>query len=347
MPRSDARIPARTSRAHGEFELLAAVRRSIGRGGRGVVVGIGDDAAVVRLDAASQRKGLSLVLTTDAMVEGVHFRRSWLTAQQIGVRAWRVAVSDISAMGATPRWVLLSLELPSGRTGMSERDVLSLIRAVGVQARRSGATLVGGNVSRGAALSVTLTVVGESAAKPLLRSGAKPGDVVFVTGTLGGASAARLELMRRKRSDSARGATSAYSRPPLRVAFAAEAAARGLVSAMIDVSDGLLQDLGHMADESKVRIRVAGTAIPVHPAAKRSKGGGLELALTGGEDYELAFTAPERRANAIATLAARHRVPVTPIGFVERGKPAVTDVAGRPFAFATTGFDHLRARSSR
>jgi len=328
--------------------LLAAVRRSIGRGGRGVTVGIGDDAAVVRVDAASQRAGSSLVLTTDAMVEGVHFRRSWLTAQQIGVRAWRVAVSDISAMGARPRWVLLSLELPAGRARMPERDVLALIRALGAEARRSGAALVGGNVSRGAALSVTVTVVGETAAKPVLRSGAKPGEVVFVTGNVGGSAAARLGLMRRTRSDGIRGAASAYIRPPLRVAFAAEGCVRGLFSAMIDVSDGLLQDLGHMADESKARIRIDAAAIPVHPAAKRSqKDQGLELALTGGEDYELAFTAPERRAGAIAMLAARHRVAVTPIGFVERGRPAVTDAAGRPFAFARAGFDHLRARSSR
>lgn len=359
----------------GEFELLARVRAAVdklGRG-RGVRVGIGDDCAVVD----SPRDGKPLVLTTDTLVEGVHFRSGWLTPRELGVRAFRAAVSDIASMGARPRYVLLSLEIPSAGQGFGATEALSLVRSLAADARRAGAALVGGNVSGGARTGVTVTVVGEAAGKPLLRSTAKAGDLVFVTGKLGGAAAGWRTLLesesgRMGREDGVRGhraATTAYRKPPLRLAFAAALAERGLATAMIDISDGLLQDLNHVARASRVAIRVDAASVPVHPAAIRFASlrgratpaartatsqtilsASVELALTGGEDYELAFTAPATRLAAIEKLAARLRTPLHVIGRIEKvgkGRAAVTDEAGRTFAVSAEGFDHLRERGAK
>lgn len=373
LPGSTQASPAR--KPPGEFELLAKVRAAVdklGRG-RGVRVGIGDDCAVVH----SPRDGKPLVLTTDTLVEDVHFHAGWLTPRELGVRAFRAAVSDIASMGARPRYVLLSLEIPGDRHGFGAREALALVRSLASDARRCGAALVGGNVSGGARTGVTVTVVGEAAGKPLLRSAARIGDLVFVTGRLGGSAAGWRTLLesaagRRPRDDGERGhraATAAYRKPPLRLDFAAALAERGFANAMIDLSDGLLQDLGHVAQASRVAIRVDAAAVPVHPAAIRfassqapkarsaraahsraAMPSAVELALTGGEDYELAFTAPAARLAAIEKLAARLRTPLHAIGRIEKiagGRAAVTDSAGRPFAVSAEGFDHLRGRGAK
>jgi thiamine-monophosphate kinase len=378
------------SRGNGEFALLAKVRAAVEKGGlgRGVLVGIGDDCAVVRATTGgatgasrAKKSATSLVLTTDTMVEGVHFQRHWLSPRELGVRALRAAVSDIAAMGARPRWILLSLELPAGSNALPERDALALVRAVGSEAKRCDAALVGGNVSGAAFLSVTVTVIGETSRRPLLRRAAVAGDLLFVTGSLGGAAAGwrTLEAGGKRAAKrvaasgaapiAARGAaaTAAWRRPPLRIDFAAALASQDLVHAMIDVSDGLLQDLGHIAEESGVAIRVDAAAVPIHRAAlgagslpkqSRAKASAsmpilpppLVLALSGGEDYELAFTAPPSARNAITRLAASHRTKVTVVGHVAAARnrrAVVTDLEGHVFPVAAAGFDHLRRHSAR
>ncbi|MFN2377728.1 MAG: thiamine-phosphate kinase [Candidatus Binatia bacterium] len=347
-----AAAPARRQ-APGEFELLAQVRSAVEKIGRGpgVIVGIGDDAAVV----ASPSSGRPLALTTDSMIEGVHYRASWLTPKELGARAFRAAVSDVAAMGARPRFVLLSLEIPADDARFGATQALQLVRAVAAEARKSGATLVGGNVSAAPRTGVTVTVVGEAAGRPLLRRGAKAGDLVFVTGTLGGAAAgwrsllAHDEAKTRNRVALLPSATSAFRRPPLRIEFAALLAARGLAHAMVDVSDGLLQDLGHLATQSQVALRIDAGRVPVHAAARRFRGSPspLELALSGGEDYELAFTAPAAKRPAIEKVAAATRTPLRVVGVVGKGPGAVTDPDGRPFALASTGHDHLRNQAAR
>lgn len=333
---------ARIRRDAGEHELLAAVRRALARRGAGVVVGIGDDAAVVR------GAGLE-VLTTDTMVEGIHFERSWLTSAELGRRAFRAAVSDVAAMGARPRYVLLSLELPAkGAAAVPAQEALALVLAVAREARRIGACLVGGNVSGAPALALTTTVVAEAESPPLLRSRARAGDTVFVTGSLGGSAAAvRLlgEASRRGDAAPAKTATAAFRCPPLRVALARELARRRLVRAAIDVSDGLLQDLGHVAEASGVAIRIDPAAVPVHRAAKRfGAGPARELALAGGEDYELVIAVPARSAAAVVRCASRLRTPLAAIGRVHAGPPRVTAADGSAFDFERLGYDHLRAR---
>lgn len=349
-------------RSIGEFDFLDGVQRLVeGRGsnarlGRGVTVGIGDDCAVV---ACSPRT----LLTTDCQIEGVHFRRGWLTLRELGVRAFRVAVSDIAAMGGRPRYVLLSLELPVALRagGFDAEGARAIVRGVASEASREGASLVGGNVSAARDLGVTVTVVGESRRRAVLRSGARAGDLVFVTGSFGGAAAA-LRVLGRARGPAAlavaasSAATLAYRRPPLRIEVGAELAERGLVRAMIDVSDGLVQDLGHLCERSNVTIRLDPRAVPLHPGARREGRGAradaepagvgldLRLALSGGEDYELAFTASPRHRADIERVAERLRCRVTLVGSVEEGAPRVIDPAGCRLALLGVGFDHLRRR---
>lgn len=339
-------------RTIGEFDFLGAVQRLVegagdsARLGRGVRVGIGDDCAVV---AASPRT----LLTTDCQIEDVHFRRGWLSPRELGARAFRVAVSDIAAMGGRPRYVLLSLEIPVV-PGFDVEGNKAIVRGVAREASRCGASLVGGNVSAARDLGVTVTVVGEARQRPVLRSGARVGDFVFVTGSFGGAAAAlRVFDRARGRAAMARAAataaTLAYRRPPLRVEIGAELAERGLAHAMVDVSDGLIQDLGHLCERSKVTIRLDPVAVPLHPGARRVIEGAVRgaetvvgLVLTGGEDYELAFTAAGRSRAEIERVAARLGCRVSVVGRVEHGAARVIDLSGRPLAMLRGGFDHLQ-----
>lgn len=354
--------PSRPRRV-GEFDFLDAVERMVegagatARLGRGVRVGIGDDCAVV---AGAPRT----LLTTDCQIEGVHFRRGWLTARELGARAFRVAVSDIAAMGGRPRYVLLGLELPVGAAGSFDRaGAKAIVAGVASEARRCGASLVGGNVSGARYLGVTVTVIGEARRRAVLRSGARAGDLVFVTGSFGGAGAALrvLEHARVAGERAAPAATLAYRCPPLRVEAGAALAERGLVHAMIDVSDGLVQDLGHLCERSQVTIRLDSRAVPLHPSvrgASVARAGigvagarradttdtGVRLALAGGEDYELAFTAAVRCRAEIERVASRLGCPLSLVGRVEQGRARVVDMDGHPLVRLGAGFDHLRSR---
>jgi thiamine-monophosphate kinase len=323
------------------------------------------------------------------MIEGVHFLRGWLTPRELGVRAFRAAASDVAAMGALPRYVLLSLEIPGETDVFGSRDALALVRALAGEAKVAGAALVGGNVSSASRIGVTVTVVGEPVARPVLRSGARPGDFVFVTGSLGGAAAGRQAFFASMDRGEQKGRvtpaqTAAYRRPPVRLEFAAALARSGIASAMIDVSDGLLQDVGHVAESSGVAVRLDASMVPVHRAVKlvaasgrrsalRSAGSDagsasmrsgaastsahaahpaalapeVQLALAGGEDYELVFTARESASDAIERIAAKCRVAVSVIGLVQKGRPGVTDLAGGPFGPGDKGFDHLRQRRAK
>lgn len=328
-------------RTLGEFEFLDAVQRLVEGGGaqprlgRGVQVGIGDDCAVV---TGSKR----MLLTTDCQIEGVHFRRQWLTPRELGTRAMRVAVSDIAGMGGRPQYVLLGLEIPvgAGGGGFDARGTRAIVGGVAGEAAACGASLVGGNVSAARDLGVNVTVIGEARRRAVLRSGARPGDLVFVTGTFGGAAAALRVLLSSKPNGRAAGAGSrAYRRPPLRIDIGVELAERGLVHAMVDVSDGLVQDLGHLCERSGVTIRLDADAVPVHAGADTA------LALFGGEDYELAFTAARGCRAGIERVAKRLACRVSVIGSVEQGAARVVDVDGRRLSGLGAGFDHLHSLS--
>lgn len=314
----------------GEFGFLSRLLPGLPRG-RGVLVGPGDDAALV---AGATRR---LLVTTDALVEGVHFRRGWLRPEQIGRKAYLVNASDIAAMGGRPRFCLVSVgaspDLPS-------RDLIALHRGLRAAADETGAQLVGGNLTRAPELFVSVTLLGEAPRRPALRSGARPGDLLYVTGTLGDA-ALGLEMLRR--DPGARGApVSRFREPPERLRAGALLSRPGHASAMIDVSDGLLQDLGHLCRASGVGARVDASLLPASRSVRRR---GLSLALGGGEDYELLCAVPARNQARVERLRSRIGCRLTRIGCCvpQRSGLQVIDERGRALAAERAGFDHFAA----
>ncbi|RMF20943.1 MAG: thiamine-phosphate kinase [Deltaproteobacteria bacterium] len=324
----------RTLASTGEFSFIDAIERIAGSGGGRVVVGIGDDAAVVRT-------GGRAAVSTDTLTEGVHFERDWLSPAALGRRAFRVAVSDLAAMGSGADYVLLSLTLaPSLPIG----DARAIVRGLVRDASACGARLIGGNVSRGPLVALTVTVIGDARGRVVTRGGARPGELIAVTGTLGDASAG-VELLAAGRRAGA--LVCAYRRPPLRLDLGQALARRGLATAMIDVSDGFAQDLGHLCRSSGCSARVDVEALPLSGALRKNRDllqhDVLDYALGGGEDYELLFCLSDRRALARAQRICRRRgVRLTVVGTIDSRRPGmVTDAAGRKLA---AGYDHFTGR---
>jgi thiamine-monophosphate kinase len=319
----------------GEFPFIDAIAaHAVGKGSRrGVVVGIGDDAAQLNL-------ARDAVVTVDALVEGVHFRRAWLAPRELGRRAFRVAVSDIAACGATPRFVLLALAAPASYPA---HDALALVRGLVDDAHTVGVSLVGGNVTRSDELALTVTVIGEAGRRFLRRDGAKVGDVIYVSGPLGGAARAVRALERAtgsaRRKRPAGVALAAYRKPPLRVAAGRALAACRHLGAAIDVSDGLAQDLGRMCRSSKVSAELDEAAVPAAYGATRDD------ALFGGDDYELLFTARAGAASQRAVYAACQSAGcrAIPIGRIvaRTSAPVVSQRGRRPLA---GGYAHFPPR---
>ncbi|MDX2167205.1 MAG: thiamine-phosphate kinase [Deltaproteobacteria bacterium] len=313
----------------GEFAFLRRLLPQLPRG-RDVLLGPGDDCAVVHA-----RAGAWLV-TVDALVEHVHFRRGWLTPAALGRRAFAVNASDIAAMGGTPRWCVTHIGAPA-RTAVTELDAIA--RGVASAAAAAGAAVVGGNLSRAAELSVTVTLIGSAPPRPLTRAGARPGDAIYVTGTLGDA-ALGVRLLRRDRA--ARGAAvTRFRRPTARLAAGALLARRRIASAMIDISDGLMQDLAHLCAASRVGARIEPTRVPCRAAVRRA---GLDLALAGGEDYELLFTVAPRHAAALARHSAALGCRITRIGVctAPRDGLQLVDTSGSTAAWRGSGHDHFK-----
>jgi thiamine-monophosphate kinase len=318
-------LPARRP---GEFELIALFTRALPRAGRGIVVGPGDDAAVLR-----PPPGEDLVATVDAVVAGVHFDDRSAPAD-VGWKALAVNLSDLAAMGARPLAALVALGLPRE---IGTATLRGLARGLGACARRHRIAVVGGNVTRAPSLSVTVTALGAvPEGRAVLRAGARAGDLVAVTGTLGDAAlglvpGAKAALARRQR------------RPTPRVA--AGLALAGHVRAAIDVSDGLVQDLGHLCAASGVGARIGAADLPLSPAYRRAArrlADPLGPALAGGEDYELVVAIPPALLAAARAAAGRARTPLTVIGRFVRGE-GVRVVGPRGERIPPPpGHDHLR-----
>ena len=313
----------------GEFGLIRRLTRLIGSR-RNVEVGIGDDCAVVRVG------GRRLLLTTDALVEGVHFRRSWDRPAGLGRRAFAVNASDIAAMGGRPRYALLSLAAPKTAAA---NDLTAMMRGFVAAAAAKGCVLVGGNLAAAPRWMVSVTLIGEPCGKPLLRSGARVGDLVYVSGTLGGAAYAR-EILLGYRTGTRR-ETLPFRRPVARLTLGARLARERIASAAIDVSDGLLQDLGHVCEASGVGAVVDPNRIPYARSLRRLSAEKRQtLAMAGGEDYELVFTVPQ--ANAERLARARADTPIACIGSIVRGSNVRVVGAHGTAARPTRGFDHFR-----
>jgi thiamine-monophosphate kinase len=318
-----------------EQGLIRELRRLFADG-PGVRLGIGDDCAVLE-----PAPGRALLATTDLLIEDVHFRRRNATPGDIGWKALAVNLSDIASMGGRPRWAVMALACPDTVTA---DEVLEFAAAMRELAFSHGVAIVGGDTSASpAGWVVNVTLLGEAVASPKLRSGARPGDLLAVTGALGRSAAglALLEAFPDERGD----LVSAHLRPAARVREGQALGTVAGVTAMIDLSDGLATDLGHIAEESGVGARVDLARLPVD-AATREAGRRLGVdpvawATSGGEDYELLVTvAPDARRDA------ERAAPLTVIGEITAAGPVqFVSADGQPAAVAA-GFEHF-VRSGR
>jgi thiamine-monophosphate kinase len=316
-----------------EDQLLAAIRRVLSGAGPEVIVGPGDDAAVVRSGAGE------LVLTTDAMVEGVHFRNELTTARDLGYKAIAVSVSDVAAVAASPRFALCALTLSDE---VDAAWVMELAGGMRECCDEFALSLVGGNLSRGGEISIVVTVTGEVVpGRAVRRGGARPGDRVVVTGSLGGSAAGLRLATQRSWSDDERDALRRYMRPTPRVGEAVVLSSHGVTS-MMDISDGLAIDLSRLCGASGTGARVEVARVPVHPAATQAE------ALGGGEDYELLATLPDGGAidEARSELREGFGVSLTDIGGIIEGKGVGALVAidedGAASPLTIEGWDHFR-----
>ena len=344
-PMTDAVL---TVRDIGEFGLIERLAESLPievRGADGLVIAIGDDAAVWRPAA-----GEDIVITTDSLVEGIHFRIDWTDWESLGHKILAVNVSDLAAMGAVPKLAVVTLGLRGDeRVG----DLEHLYRGLGELARRHGMTVAGGDIVRSPhGLAFHVTALGETRQRrALTRSGAQPGDLIGVTGTIG-ASAAGLRLLALTEADPRHRATTAdllmaaHLRPEPRVELGAVLLEHGATSAM-DLSDGLAGDLPKILDASSVSARIDARRLPVAAAVRALfPDDWTELAIRGGEDYELLFTAPPRAWDAIASEAAAVGGSVTAIGEIVarvEGESTldIVDAQGARGPLLPGAFDHF------
>ena len=304
----------------GEHAWIARLLRRLPASDRDVLVGPGDDAAIVR---PGRRP---IAITTDSLVEGVHFRRDWFSPRVLGQRAFRVNASDVAAMGGRPWLAVVNLVVPPTiPTAWLDR----LMDGFTADARAGGATVVGGNLARGRALCIGVTLLGRIPGPVLSRRGARVGDALWVTGSLGGNGWAVRERLA--------GRAARWPTLPRRWELGVRLA--NIARAGIDVSDGLLQDVGHLSRASGVAVEIELARLPCVARCRATP----EFAATAGEDYELVFTAPADRAARLAALARQSGCPLTCIGRVVAGPPAVRviDADGRVRRVAHRGFDHF------
>jgi thiamine-monophosphate kinase len=298
----------------GEFGLIDRLKRRFGSGGSGVVLGIGDDTAVLQVTP-----GRVLLATTDAAVEGVHFRRDRTSPEALGRRALAVNLSDVASMGGIPRWALVSLGMPA-ETPLAFVD--GLAEGFAREAGCYGVAIVGGNLARSPErVVVDVTLLGEvEPGRALYRRGARPGDRILATGTLGD-SAAGLAILEGVAPAGTAGDAWLAERhrlPTARIEAGRAIALSGLATAMLDLSDGLAGDLGHLAKESGVGAVVDAGRIPFSPAlgelARAAGRDPLGWAIRGGEDYELLLTAPPENVTSLVAAVRATGVALTEIG---------------------------------
>jgi thiamine-monophosphate kinase len=312
-----------------EFEIIA---RFFTRPAPGAVLGVGDDAALVRVG-----HGMDLAVATDMLVAGRHFLLD-TDPRRLGHKALAVNLSDLAAMGAQPRWALLALALPEA----DEAWLAAFAEGFLALAQAHGVDLVGGDTTHGP-LNVCVTVMGEVPdGAALRRDGARPGDDVWVSGTLGDAALA-LANLRQQVALAPHEAALVLPRletPEPRVALGI--ALRGIAHSAIDVSDGLAADLGHILERSGLAATIEAARLPLSEPLRAREEDALGWALGGGDDYELCFTAPPGVREVVEALGRDLGVALTRIGRTTAGEGlTVLDVAGRPLPLTRTGFDHF------
>lgn len=326
-----------------EFELIKLVTHGAPASFDGLVCGVGDDCAVI-----TGSGGKDYLVTTDALFEGVHFKREWISPKTLGRKALSVNISDISAMGGRPLYYLVTIGI---QKNTPVKDVSSLFDGMAQVSSAFRMNLIGGDTCRSEkGLLLSITVVGEvDHPKCIFRNGAKQGDHVYVTGTLGGSALGLACLEKGLRGVESREYIKRHDDPTPRVSTGQWLSASTCVSSMIDISDGLAADLGHIAEASNVKIKIHADAIPLMPSfvadASRCQKDPHALALTGGEDYELAFTVSKDKASLfekmLKVVLPTFNHPVTKIGEVVEGVGVtVIDMHGVHIPLQITGFEH-------
>ena len=335
----------------GEFGLIGRIQKLAPRKTSSMLIGIGDDAAALKITASH-----TLLITTDLLLEGVHFDLSYTDFFSLGWKSAAVNLSDIAAMGGIPRFCLTALGIP---TGISVEQITEFYRGFNALLKDYRSKLIGGDTcfSR-KGLLVSVTALGEVEPKRIItRAGARPGDRIVVTGTLGD-SAAGLELLRktefgiRIKKSAIRNPQSAiqkliarHLRPVPRVEWGRKLSLSGCASAMIDLSDGLSSDLLHICEQSGVGAEISADRIPLSDALHKLTGKlakpAVHYALSGGEDYELLFTVPPGKVKKLRSL----KLPLTEIGLITSGKTlSLVDNRGRKKPLLPTGYDHFSRR---
>ena len=329
--------------ALGEHALIARLRQRVGPTPSHVQIGIGDDAAVM-----APERGAVDVLTTDCLVEGVHFRRDWTALSAVGHKALAVSLSDLAAMGATPRASLLSLVLPDS---LPVDDFDALVDGYVALATASGAALIGGNMTRSPGpVVVDVTAVGSVRRRRVMRRDtALAGDELYVTGQVGAAAAGLAMLTaavpRHAMNHAALACVARYERPDARVRCGTSVGRTGAASAAMDLSDGLAAAARGIAEASGLGVTIDAAAVPLHEGARSwAEQAGIDpvtFALAGGEDYEIAFAVrPRQRRKFLAACRRSAGLAVTRIGRFTAEPGAWLDRSGRTEP-VPTGFNHF------
>jgi len=322
----------------GEFGLIDLLAKMVGGGqDEHLLIGIGDDAAAWQGDASIQ------LATVDSFIQDVHFPSGLASWNELGWKAMAVNLSDIAAMGGLPRYALVSLALPDNT---EVDDVTTLYTGMLELAQQFGVAIIGGDISRAPLVAITIAVFGGSQKRQILtRSTAKQGELVAVTGYLGAAAAGLEMLTKGLKFDPQATACfrQAFLHPYPRIAEGQLLVNQGVKTA-IDLSDGLISDLNQICKASQVSARVEIERVPIEPRVKAEFGDrALELALSGGEDYELLFTA---RAEVIDRVKRKAVSPITVIGDIVAGNKGVTvvDSQGKPVSLTKRGWEHFITR---
>jgi len=324
----------------GEFGLINRIRKSMAASDPDLIQGIGDDVAVVDLG------NKVLLVTTDILIEGIHFDRSWIDPHRLGKKALAVNLSDIAAMGGTPRYFLISLGLPKN---LPLSFISSFYRGLKEGAKRFHVALIGGDTSLSQKIVINICLLGEGKKGELLfRKGARIGNDLFVSGTLGDAALGLKILQKEGLRGRATGLIGKHLSPCPRIELGHAISGHRLATAMIDVSDGLLIDTTHLLEESGVGARIWEDRIPlsglyrkwIHAYSKEP----YEIALTGGEDYELLFTAPPEIKERISSLARSLKIAITRVGEILPRKQGLHIIRkdGKDYSPSRLGFQHFR-----
>jgi thiamine-monophosphate kinase len=324
----------------GEFGLIGRIRKWMAASDPALIQGIGDDVAVIEVG------GKALLVTTDILIEDIHFKSSWIDPYRLGKKALTVNLSDIAAVGGTPKYFLISIGLPKN---LSLSFISSFYRGLKEGAKRFQVELIGGDTSLSQKIVINICLLGEGRKGSLLfRSGARVGDDLFVSGTLGDAALALKILQKRGLKGGPKGLIEKHLSPLPRIRLGQSIAQHRWANSMIDVSDGLLIDTKHLLEESKVGARIWENQIPLSRLYRKwvrffSKDP-YPIALSGGEDYELLFTASPGMRKRISNLGLSLQIPLTRIGEILPQKKGFRIIRkdGKEYSPSRLGFEHFK-----